>query len=160
MLISFDSLPYAVDWEEPLFLLQKNKHMANLIRMSLSGILKVFVILIFSLGLLASKSYPVSFEKNSTSSHLDQFSIFNVTQHDNIDDETHSHKHRHSEDGEEHEHSHDHTKVSTTSDIKLLSSCVKSISKVPEADFRWDFLVENLIPDPHPSKIYRPPISV
>ncbi|MAZ48991.1 MAG: hypothetical protein CME65_10525 [Halobacteriovoraceae bacterium] len=101
----------------------------------------------------------LSVEKNEIDSHLDEYSHYNVAHHDNIDDEAHTHSHKHSEDGDEHEHNHEHSKV-TQSEIKLLNHSLKVLSKVTVIEVNLGFSEKNLISNPHPNKIYRPPIYI
>lgn len=126
--------------------------------MALLSRLKTFFFIFLWVSLVANNSY-LSFEKIDINSHLAEFSNINVTHHDNIDDEPHTHTHKHSEDGEEHEHSHAHTKVSQ-SEIKLLNRNVKIIAMISGSESKQGFIVKNFISNPHPSKIYRPPIFV
>lgn len=95
--------------------------------------------------------------ENEVNSHLAEFSKYNNTHHDNIDDEPHTHRHKHSEDGDEHEHNHEHSKV-TQSEIKLLNHSIKVLAKVTVIEIKQGFSEKNLISNPHPNKIYRPPI--
>lgn len=96
-------------------------------------------------------------EKDDVDYHLSEYSHYNVTHHDNIDDESHTHTHKHSEDGDEHEHNHEHSKV-TQSEIKLLNHSIKVLAEVTVIDTNQGFSEKNLISNPHPNKIYRPPI--
>ena len=107
---------------------------------------------------LIARQPCLSIEVNGVDSHLSEYSQYSVTHHDNIDDEPHSHKHKHSEDGEEHEHNHEHSKV-TQSEIKLLNQSIEVIAKVIIIESDQGFIEKNLISNPHPSRIYRPPIS-
>lgn len=107
---------------------------------------------------LVANYSSVNLEKNDIDSHLDHFASINVTHHDNIDDEPHAHKHKHSEDGEEHEHSHEHAKV-TQSELKLLNNFAISLGVTSVNDSKKSFFEKSLVSNPHPSEIYRPPIS-
>lgn len=95
---------------------------------------------------------------DNINSHLAEYSHINATHHDNIDDEPHAHSHKHSEDGEEHEHSHEHSKVSQ-SEVKLVSQSleVKNVSLIYES--KLGIIEKNLISNPHPFGIFRPPIK-
>ncbi len=125
------------------------------------GTIKIFKYVwlsVFVVCIVANQS-RFSVEKNEIDSHLDEYSHYNVTQHDNIDDEPHTHTHKHSEDGEEHEHNHEHSKV-TQSEIKLLNHSLGVLSKVTIIEVRQGFSDKNLVSNPHPNKIYRPPIYI
>jgi hypothetical protein len=98
-------------------------------------------------------------EKSDIDSHITKYSRYNVTHHDNIDDEAHAHTHKHSEDGDEHEHSHEHSKV-TQSEIKLLNHSVKVLAEITIIEANQDFIEKNLISSPHPFEVYRPPIFI
>ncbi len=116
-------------------------------------------IFIFALwvSFIANSPYA-NFVKNNIDSHLDLFANFNVTHHDNIDDETHTHKHKHSEDGEEHEHSHDHLKVAQ-SELKSFIHYSIVLPIISNSEIKKIFFHKKLISNPHPMQIYRPPIS-
>lgn len=94
---------------------------------------------------------------NETNLHMNDFSIFNVTHHDNLDDEVHSHTHKHSEDGDEHEHNHEHSKI-VQNDFKILSTRDEILAKVKIIETSIVFYEKNLISNPHPFDIFRPPI--
>ena len=98
-----------------------------------------------------------SFEDKSVDSHLAQYSQYNVSHHDNIDDGEHTHGHKHSENGDEHEHKHDHLKISQT-DFKLLNCSLKIFADLNISDSNQSFSYKNLTSSPFPLKIYRPPI--
>ncbi len=119
---------------------------------------KFKVIFLFMLVISIIVNQPsFSVKKSDIDSHLDEYSHYNVSQHDNIDDEPHAHTHKHSEDGDEHEHNHEHSKV-TQSEIKLLNHPIRILAKVIIIEVSHGFGLKNLVSNPHPSKIYRPPI--
>ena len=117
---------------------------------------KTIFISLLTISLVAAQSFSNS-DKDDVDSHLAEFSKYNETHHDNIDDEPHSHTHKHSEDGDEHEHNHEHSKV-TQSEIKLLNQSVKVLAQVTIIKTNRGFSQKNLISNPHPDNIYRPPI--
>ena len=125
------------------------------------SIVKVCRIICFSfLAICVVAIKPTMSTKSSDiDSHLKEYSHYNVTHHDNIDDEPHAHTHKHSEDGEEHEHDHQHTKV-TQSEIKLLNNSVKILGAFTIIESKEGFTDKNLISNPHPQSIYRPPIII
>ncbi|MCO4794941.1 MAG: hypothetical protein KC493_14585 [Bacteriovoracaceae bacterium] len=102
----------------------------------------------------------LSFEYKDIDTHLGEFSKYNVTHHDNIDDEVtdHVHKHKHSQDGEEHDHNHDHTKVSQY-EVKVLDNSQNLIYFLAIPKSKNNFSYRILISSPHPFGIFRPPIS-
>ncbi len=115
-------------------------------------------ILVSSLAIIVVMTGPSLIDsENELNSHLVEFLNYNNSHHDNIDERPHTHKHKHSEDGEEHEHNHDHSKV-TQSEVKLLSRTVKVFGKVTVVELKLGFLEKVLLSNPHPSKIYRPPM--
>lgn len=120
--------------------------------------IKSFLFSLLWLSLIASNNY-MSLGDGHIDAHLAQFTNLNVHHHDNIDDESHSHRHKHSDEGEEHEHHHDHSKVSQA-EIKLIRHDMHMITKVSLLDSKHNFMLKNLISNPHPSKIYRPPIAI
>ncbi len=125
------------------------------------GTIKIFKYVwlsVFAVCIVANQS-RFSVEKNEIDSHLDEYSHYNVTQHDNIDDEPHTHTHKHSEDGDEHEHNHEHSKV-TQSEIKLLNHSIRALAKVIIIEVNQGFADKNMVSNPHPNKIYRPPIYI
>ncbi len=123
----------------------------------ISKILKIFCLL---LCVCLFWQMRPSLELKSVETHLDKFSKYNVTHHDNIDDEAqkHAHKHKHGQDGEEHEHNHDHTKV-TQNEIKVLSTPYQIVNRSVEVKSKNYFFEKTLISSPHPFGIFRPPIS-
>lgn len=125
------------------------------------GIIKLCkAINLFLLAICIITSQPsLSVEKSDIDSHLDEYSHYNTTQHDNIDDEPHAHTHKHSEDGDEHEHKHEHSKV-TQSEIKLLNHSIRVLAKVTIIEVSQGFADKNLVSNPHPNEIYRPPIYI
>ncbi len=116
-----------------------------------------FIFFVFLLGIVGNISTKATY--NDIDSHLKDFVEFNQVHHDNIDNEPHTHKHKHSDDGEEHEHNHQHTKV-TQSEIKLLNCTVNILGGSVVIESKNGFTEKNLISNPHPSRIYRPPILV
>lgn len=117
-------------------------------------------IFIFALWVSFIANSPgANFVKDNIDSHLDLFASFDVTHHDNIDDEPHTHKHKHSEDGEEHDHGHDHLKL-TQSELKSLSHYSIDLPIISTSEMRNSFFEKKLISSPHPMQIYRPPIFV
>lgn len=101
-----------------------------------------------------------SLELKSVDTHLSEFSQYNVTHHDNIDDDVqkHVHKHKHGQDGEEHEHNHDHTKV-TQNEIKVLNTSFQIVNRSVEVKSKNSFFEKIMISNPHPFGIFRPPIA-
>ncbi len=116
----------------------------------------IFIIIIIA-NIASAQACLMNDNSNEVNSHLAEFSKYNNTHHDNIDDEPHTHTHKHSEDGDEHEHNHEHSKV-TQSEIKLLNHSIKVLAKVTVIEIKQGFSEKNLISNPHPNKIYRPPI--
>jgi len=94
---------------------------------------------------------------DEASLHLNQFSEFNVTHHDNLDDDAHSHKHKHSEDGEEHEHNHEHSKI-VQNDFKILYHSHNIMEKVRIIEVSHGFREKKLFSNSHPFEVFRPPI--
>ncbi len=90
-------------------------------------------------------------------SHLENYSEFSETHHDNIADVEHSHTHKHSEDGEEHEHHHDHSNTPQPS-IKLLASISFKIIEVAYEKLENNYSTKAMHSTEHPSSIFRPPI--
>jgi hypothetical protein len=88
-------------------------------------------------------------------SHLSEYSCYNITPHDNIDDEVHAHKH--SEEGEEHEHKHKHTNISQN-EISFLSCSDEIVSISVGIETNNCFYEKTFISSPHPFEIFRPPI--
>jgi hypothetical protein len=99
-----------------------------------------------------------SLKLKSVDSHLNEFLQYNVTDHDNLDDEEHkhAHRHKHSQNGEEHEH--EDTKVSQN-EIKVLSLSDKITSLLIKIKSKNIFFQKILISNPHPFGIFRPPIA-
>lgn len=126
--------------------------------MFLLGYIKTIFIFFLAVGIVTAQLTTLN-KKNDTDSHLTKYSLYNVTHHDNIDDEPHAHTHKHSENGDEHEHSHDHSKV-TQSEIKLLNHSVKVLAEITIIESNQAFSEKNLISSPHPSEVYRPPIFI
>lgn len=126
--------------------------------MDFSSIIKSIYLTFLAVCILAVQPSS-SFKKSDINSHLDEYSHYNVTHHDNIDDEPHAHTHKHSEDGDEHEHNHEHSKV-TQSEIKLLNHSIRVLAKVIIIEVNQGFADKNLVSNPHPKKIYRPPIYI
>ncbi len=95
-----------------------------------------------------------------SSSHLDKFSNFNITEHDNIDDsiDEHTHRHKHSEDGEEHEHNHDHFKMSQHQ-AKVLNQSGHTLVANCGLKSTQTFFEKHLISGPHLLEVFRPPIA-
>lgn len=124
--------------------------------MFLLNLVKTIFVSFLTISLVVAQPYSNS-DQNDVDSHLAEFSKYNNTHHDNIDDEPHAHTHKHSEGGDEHEHNHEHSKV-TQSEIKLLNHSIKVLAKVIVIDVKQGFSEKNLISNPHPNKIYRPPI--
>lgn len=117
-----------------------------------------FLGLLFSLCFLTQSFSVTDFGEQDINHHLEEFSSFNTTHHDNIDDDFHVHSHKHSEDGEEHEHNHDHIKISHY-EIHAL--------KEERDDIRLDYsellnlpglFYKSLNSDAHLEEIFRPPI--
>ena len=119
---------------------------------------KHIIIIFLTINIASAQACLMNGNSNDVNSHLAEFSKYNNTHHDNIDDEPHTHTHKHSEDGDEHEHNHEHFKV-TQSEIKLLNHSIKVLAKVTVIEIKQGFSEKNLISNPHPSKIYRPPID-
>lgn len=124
--------------------------------MNIIKLCKAIYLSILAICIIASQP-SLSSGKSNIDTHLDEYSHYNVTHHDNIDDEPHTHTHKHSEDGDEHEHNHEHSKV-TQSEIKLLNNSLGILSKVTIIEVNQGFSDKNLVSNPHPNKIYRPPI--
>jgi len=95
---------------------------------------------------------------DETDVHLNVYSKFNVTHHDNLDDDAHTHRHKHSKDGDEHEHSHEHSKI-VQSDFKILCESHKMVASIKIIDISTGFSEKNLFSNPHPFEVFRPPIS-
>lgn len=93
---------------------------------------------------------------DDTNSHLYEFARFSVTHHDNLDDEVHTHSHKHSDDGEEHEHNHEHLKI-VQNDFKILCYSHIIVEKVRIIEATNGFFEKNLISNPHPFGIFKPP---
>ena len=103
---------------------------------------------------------PVLLVGYDADSHLEEYSQYNVSYHDNIDDETdsHVHKHKHSEDGQEHEHHHEHSQITYTDSVKIVPTV--------DLDIFVSFSFENislfgekfLISDSFLKNLFRPPI--
>ena len=126
--------------------------------MFLLNYIKTILIFFLTVGIVTAQITTFN-NKNDTDLHLTKYSHYNITHHDNIDDEPHTHMHKHSEDGDEHEHHHEHSKV-TQSEIKLLNHSVKVLAKVTIIELNQDFVEKKLISSPHPSEVYRPPIFI
>lgn len=116
-----------------------------------------FISLFFLVVFIIAGNSVISSKKGDIDSHLNDYAYYNVAHHDNIDDEPHTHTHKHSEDGDEHEHNHEHSKV-TQPEIKLLNHSIKVLAKVSVIEAKQGFSEKNLISNPHPNRIYRPPI--
>jgi hypothetical protein len=125
-------------------------------RMNLMRLLKSFFVSCLAICIIAVQPC-FSTDKNDVDSHLAEYSKYSVNHHDNIDDEPHAHRHKHSENGDEHEHNHEHSKV-TQSELKLLSHSTVVATEVTIIESGQVFSEKNLISNPHPSGIYRPPI--
>ena len=99
-------------------------------------------------------------ELESTDSHLDQFSRYNQTPHDNIDDNAtaHTHQHKHSKSGKRHEHSHDHLKISQF-EISIIDRNLYANPKTDEIESNQFYEYNALISNAHPIDLFRPPIS-
>lgn len=95
---------------------------------------------------------------NEANTHLQEYSKYNEAHHDNIDHDPdqHAHKHKHSDDGEEHEHHHEHTKI-TQNDIKVITHGEIITTQVRFIKATNGFFEKNLISNPHPFEIFRPP---
>ena len=117
---------------------------------------KVILLLILTVFCISTFSLS-SVKYHNADSHINEYSEFTVSYHDNIDDEAHSHKHKHSEDGEEHEHNHEHSKVSQ-SEVKLSSHSVPMITDVSLKETKNGFREKNFLSTPHPFELFRPPI--
>jgi len=115
------------------------------------------ILLCISSACLLCQVVPLSVPDDANS-HLNEYSRFNVTHHDNLDDDVHSHKHKHSEDGDEHEHNHEHSKI-VQSDFKILCNSHKIVAKVRIIEISNGFREKNLISSPHPFEVFRPPIA-
>lgn len=126
--------------------------------MNLNRFLKAIFLSFLAITIVAWQPC-LSIEKDDINYHLAEYSQYNVTYHDNIDDEPHAHKHKHSKDGEEHEHHHKHTKVSQY-EIKIINHPMEVLSEISVSESGQAFTMKNLISNPHPSKIYRPPIVI
>tara|TARA_R110002049_G_scaffold210253_2_gene381109 strand:+ start:475 stop:855 length:381 start_codon:yes stop_codon:yes gene_type:complete len=126
--------------------------------MFLLDYIKTLLVFFLTVGIVTAQLTTFN-KKSDTDSHLTKYSHYNVTHHDNIDDEPHAHTHKHSEDGDEHEHSHEHSKV-TQSEIKLLNHSVKVLAEITIIETNQGFIEKNLISSPHPSEVYRPPILI
>lgn len=126
--------------------------------MSIKRIIKAIHLSFLAIAIIAGQRYS-SKEINSIDHHLSEYSRYNITHHDNIDDQPHSHTHKHNEDGDEHEHNHEHSKASQ-SENKLLSHSFEILAKSIMIELKQGFTEKNLISNPHPSKVYRPPIFV
>ena len=97
---------------------------------------------------------------NGDHAHLDEVFQLSEPRHDNIDDSAsaHTHKHRHNEDGEEHDHSHEHSNAAQ-SEIKIVSPSYQILLHGSSMKVKSSFVLEDLISDPHPFEVFRPPIS-
>lgn len=97
--------------------------------------------------------------QNGAKIHLNEFSEFNVTQHDSIDDnsEAHSHKHKHSKEGQDHDHDHDHSKIVQV-EFKIINKNFLITFKKMVIDYTPNFYDQSYLSNPHPLEIFRPPI--
>ncbi len=120
------------------------------------GIMNIFIAIFLSLSLSISAFVNLAVFDNE-SEHLAQHASANHIHHENIDDSPHTHTHKHSDGGEEHEHEHEHSKFAH-SEVKVLSCEATFALNYNPKDSQSGFGEQNLISNPHPSKIYRPPI--
>lgn len=116
-----------------------------------------YIFITLSCVSILAQSIPVTIG-NNIDTHLNQYSEYNSSHHDNIDDEPHSHTHKHSEDGEEHDHQHEHTKISQA-DTQFITDTNKELAQVDNYKTSNNFFVNSLISNPHPLGVFRPPIS-
>ncbi len=93
-------------------------------------------------------------------SHLEKYSQYSHTKHENIDDTNvqHEHSHKHSKNGDEHEHSHEHLK-NFQSDLKLFNELNLPIITRTDTVYITIFYYKTFFSKPHLLEIFRPPIS-
>ena len=114
--------------------------------------------LLFLLCIFAQSFSVVKIETQDIDKHLEDFSAFNISHHDNIDDDFHGHTHKHSEHGQEHEHNHDHVKTSHAEiqtfheDSRDINLAVLELKKLP------GFFYQSFFSDAHLQDLFRPPI--
>ena len=89
------------------------------ISMFLLKLVKTIFLSLLAISLIAGQPFSSS-DQIDVDSHLAEFSKYNNTHRDNIDDEPHTYTHKHSEGGDEHEHNDELSKV-TQPEIKLLN---------------------------------------
>ncbi len=98
------------------------------------------------------------YEKFAFDEHLDNYLLYNISHHDNIDETAHTHTHRHSENEQEHEHDHKNSSM-VQYDYSLVFFHSSGILNSYECLTRREFLYHELISSKHLLKIFRPPIS-
>lgn len=109
----------------------------------------------FSLGTQANAFVG----SNEVNMHLKEYSEFNVTDHDNIDDSSqeHTHKHKHSKSSKEHEHDHDHSKISQIDTTFINSPIITKLKNIVIVSLHG-FYEKSFLSNPYPLEIFRPPI--
>lgn len=113
--------------------------------------------ILLCVGLLSQVTMKANTERPNN--HLQEYTKYNSTHHDNIDYETdkHSHTHKHSDNSEEHQHDHKHSKV-VQNDIKVFLNNELIKIKITEIKIIHNYDEKYLISKAHPFTIFRPPI--